>query len=105
MDVLIKLYNYMQKIAGGRYKVNVPWIPGQKLADTNEMQSRERLQRVGKRLARDLKLEEEYGKMEAAKKESRGVIEKATYHLTGVFLFCMHATQRICSYYKGQDGV
>ena len=60
LDVLIKLYNYMQKKADGRCKVNVPWIPGQQLADNNEMQSRERLQRVGKRLAQDLKLEEEY---------------------------------------------
>ena len=52
------------------------------------MQSRTRLQRMGRWLAQDLKLEEEYGKMEAPQRES-GVIDKATYHLTEVFLFCM----------------
>lgn len=38
----------------------------------------------------DLKLEEEYGKMEVVKKESCGVIEKVIYYFIGVFLFCMY---------------
>ena len=97
LDLLVKLYTYTQscgehfKKTDGRYEVNVPWVAGPQLADTNEMQSRERLKRVRGRLSQNLKLEEEYGKMEATQKES-SVTDKATYHLTGLrFVLC--ATQ------------
>ena len=40
--------------ADGRY---VPWIPGQKLEETNETQNRQRLQRVEK-LEQNMKLKE-----------------------------------------------
>ena len=72
--------------ADGRYEVNVPWIPGRKLAETNEMQSRQRLRRVEKKLEQNMKLKEEYEKI-VANQEETGVIEKVPDHPTGTRVF------------------
>ena len=44
----------------GRYEVNVPWIPGSNLAETNEMQSRKRLKNVERKLRHNKNLQREY---------------------------------------------
>ena len=49
--------------ADGRYEVNDPWIPGQKMEETNETQSRQRVRRVEKKLEQNMKLKEEYEKI------------------------------------------
>ena len=78
----------ISRMADGRYEVNVPWIPGQKLAERNETQSRQRLQRVEKKLEQNMKLKEEYEKIVATQKES-GIIEKVPDSPTGNHVFYM----------------
>ena len=43
LDVHTEFAENISRKADGRYEVNVPWIPGQKLAETNETHSRKRL--------------------------------------------------------------
>ena len=63
LEVHTEFVENIARKADGRYEVNVPWIPGQKLAETNERQSRQHLQRVTKKLEQDMKLKEEYEKI------------------------------------------
>ena len=106
LDVHTEFVENISRQADGRYKVNVPWIPGRKLAETNETQSRQRLQRVEKKLEQDMKLKEEYEKIVATQNES-GIIERVPECPTGDRV--LHATQASdqgrCSHYKSQDGV
>ena len=74
--------------ADGRYEVNVPWIPGQKLEETNETQSRQQLRRVEKKLEQNMKLKEEYEKIVATQSES-GIIEKVSNSPSGNRVFYM----------------
>ena len=88
LDVHAEFNENISRNADGRYEVNVPWIPGRKLAETNEIQSRQRLRRVEKKLEQNMKLKEEYEKI-VANQEETGVIEKVPDHPTGTRVFYM----------------
>ena len=88
LDVHTEFNENISRNADGRYEVNVPWIPGRKLAETNEIQSRQRLQRVEKKLEQNMKLKEEYEKI-VANQEETGVIDKVPDHPTGTRVFYM----------------
>ena len=88
LDVHTEFVETISRKADGRYEVSVPWIPGRKLAETNETQSRQRLQRVQKKLEQNMKLKEEYEKIVATQNES-GIIEKVPDRPTGDRVFYM----------------
>ncbi len=59
-EVLLEFTENITRKADGRYEVNIPWIEGSKLRETNLEQSRRRLRNVEKRLNRDDELSKGY---------------------------------------------
>jgi len=49
-DVYTEFKENLVRKPNGRYKVNIPWIPGAKLDETNEEQSWRRLQNMERKL-------------------------------------------------------
>lgn len=88
LDVHTEFVQNISRKADGRYEVNVPWIPGQKLEETNETQSRQRLQRIEKKLEQKMKLKEEYEEIVATQNEN-GITEKVPNNPTGDRVFYM----------------
>lgn len=76
LDVLSSFKESVKRGVDGRYKVNVPWIPGSSLSSTKEQPSRGRLIRVEKKLSQNPKLREEYGKIMREQLEE-GIVEVA----------------------------
>ena len=72
----------------GRYEVQVPWIPGAELSNTNEQPSRRRLENVERKLRHNSKLEAEYRKIVTDQLET-GVIEKVPDTPSGDKVFYM----------------
>ena len=72
----------------GRYEVKVPWIPGARLSETNEAQSRLRLKRVEKKLESDPQLRQDYEKI-IVDQVSAGIIEKVPATPSGERVFYM----------------
>ena len=72
----------------GRYKVNVPWIPGQHLPSSNLEPSRKRLVNVCKKIDRDEKLEKDYEEI-IEKQLKSGIIETAPEEPTGERVYYM----------------
>ena len=63
LDVFREFKENVTRQADGRYNVNVPWIPGMGLTETNEAQSRKRLYNVERRMRNDEKLQAEYAEI------------------------------------------
>ena len=63
LDMLSSFKESVKRGVDGRYKVNVPWIPGSSLSSTKEQPSRRCLIRVEEKLSQNPKLREEYGKI------------------------------------------
>ena len=72
----------------GRYNVNMLWIPGMKLTETNEAQSRKRLYNVEQRMRNDGKLQAEYAEIVNSQLRD-GVIEKVPSEPSGSRIFYM----------------
>eukprot|EP00795_Rhopilema_esculentum_P008405 gene8405-biopygen9466 len=88
LDVYKEFKENISRQNDGRYEVNVPWIPGSNLAETNEMQSRKRLKNVERKLRHDEKLQKEY--TEIVENQLReGVVERVPSEPSGTRIFYM----------------
>eukprot|EP00794_Sanderia_malayensis_P005871 gene5871-6564_t len=88
LDVMKEFKENISRDEEGRYQVNVPWIPGEKLIETNEEQSRKRLQNVERKLQQNIQLKEEYTKIIEEQLENK-IIEKVPDKPTGERVFYM----------------
>ena len=70
----------------GRYEVNIPWMPGVKLAGTNEEQSRRRLQNMDMKLRQKEQLKAEYTHITEEQLEE-GIVERVPSKPTGNRVF------------------
>ena len=70
----------------GRYEVNIPWIPGAKLDETNEEQSRRRLQNMERKLGRNEQLKADYTQIVEEQLEE-GIVERIPTKQTGERVF------------------
>ena len=70
----------------GRYEVNIPWMPGAKLAGTNEEQSRRRLQNMNMKLRQKEQLKAEYTHVIEEQLEE-GIVERIPNKPTGKRVF------------------
>ena len=70
----------------GRYEVNIPWIPGAKLDETNEEQSRRRLQNMERKLGRNEQLKADYKQIVEEQLEE-GIVERIPTKQTGERVF------------------
>ena len=87
LDVYAEFKENVWRKADGRYEVNVPWIPGSQLIETNETQGRQRLLRVEKKLEQNVHLREEYERIIVNQTEG-GIITMGPDHL-----FYVHDTR------------
>ncbi|CAB3987087.1 Hypothetical predicted protein [Paramuricea clavata] len=88
LDVYTEFNETIVRDKEGRYQVNVPWIPGAQLTETNEIQSKKRLRSVTKKLNQDLGLKTEYRNIVAQQLE-KGIIERVPGEPTGSRVFYM----------------
>jgi hypothetical protein len=72
----------------GKYEVQVPWIPGAEIVNSNEQPSRKRLENVERKLSHNNKLEAEYRKIVTDQLEM-GVVEKVPDTPSGDRVFYM----------------
>ena len=72
----------------GRYQITFPWISGRKPTDTNEQQSRKRLQYVNRKLDKTPELKQEYDNI-VNQQLSAGVVENAPEIPTGDRVYYM----------------
>ena len=66
----------------GRYEVKIPWIPRSELSETNEPQSRKRLQNVECKLGQNEQLRNDYTEI-VNSQLTDGIIEKVPDEPTG----------------------
>ena len=85
-DVYTEFKENVVRKPNGRYEVNIPWIPGAKLDETNEEQSRRRLQNMERKLGREEQLKIEYTKIVEEQLEE-GVVERVPNKPTGERVF------------------
>lgn len=106
LDVCVEFKENISRKADGRYEVNVPWIAGSQLTETNESQSRQRLRRVERKLEQDKHLHDEYEKIVEAQ-ISDGIIEST--RCTNRRPCILHASQASDQgdrdHHKGQNGI
>lgn len=103
LDVYAEFKANVSRKPDERYEVNVPWIPGSQLSETNETQSRQRLLRMERKLEQNVHLREEYEKITVNQMES-GIIEKVRDPPT--VLYASQASgQGSCGRHKGQNDV
>ena len=76
----------ISRTSESRYEVNVPWIPGSKLTEANEDQSRKRLFGVEKKLRHHYELQREYTEIIKDQYE-QGMIKKVPDQATGERIF------------------
>ena len=88
LDVYTEFNETIVRDKEGRYQVDVPWIPGALLTETNEVQSKKRLRSVTKKLNQDLGLKAEYRNIVAQQLEKR-IIERVQGEPTGSRVFYM----------------
>ena len=62
-DVYTEFKEIVVRKPDGRYEINIPWIPGAKLDETNEEQSQRRLQNMERKLGQKEQLNDEYTQM------------------------------------------
>ena len=82
LDVCKKFKQNTTRSYDGRYEVNVPWIQGEHLPNSNLEPSRKRLVNVCKNIDRDEKLKKDYEEIIEKQLES-GIIETAPEEPTG----------------------
>ena len=87
-DVYTEFNEAISRNEEGRYQVGIPWIPGARLTDTNEMQSRRRLKSVNKKINHDPGLKAEYQKI-ISDQLDKGIIEKVPDEPDGSHVFYM----------------
>ena len=92
LDVYNEFNETIVRDKEGRYQVNVPWIPGARLTETNETQSKKRLRSVVRKLDRDPSLRTEYRNIVAEQLEKR-IIERVPENLPEVVYFICHISQ------------
>ena len=86
LDVYKEFRENIVRQSDGRYEVKIPWIPGSELTETNESQSRKRLQNVERKLRQNEQLRNDY--TEIVKSQlTDGIIEKVPGELTGKRVF------------------
>ena len=88
LDACSEFLENIVKRSDGRHEVGVPWVPGAKLSNTNEMASRKRLENVERKLGRNEDLKIEYEKIIHEQLE-QGIVEKAPEQATGSRVFYM----------------
>ena len=87
-EVLLEFTENIARKADGRYEVNIPWIEGSELRETNFEQSKHRLRSVEKKLSRDKELSKGYEEIVRQQLDS-GIIEHAPDEPTGKRVFYM----------------
>ena len=72
--------------AQGRYELGIPWIPGNAVTESNEVQNRKRLKNIERKLEKDPALKETYQEI-VTDQLNQGIIEKASEVATGERVF------------------
>ena len=75
-EVYKEFIENIQIDAQGRYEVGIPWIPGNTVTESNEVQSRKRLKNIERILEKDPALKETYQEI-VTDQLNQGIIEKA----------------------------
>ena len=88
LDVCREFKENITRSDDGRYKVQVPWIPGQHLPNSNVEPSRKRLTNVCKKIDRDETLKQDYEEI-IEKQLLSGIIEYAPEVPTGERVYYM----------------
>ena len=88
LDVFREFKENVTRQEDGRYNLNVPWISGMELTETNEAQNRKRLYNVELRMRNYEKLQAEYAEI-VESQLSDGVIEKVPSEPSGSRIFYM----------------
>ena len=87
-EILNEFTENITRKEDGRYGVSFPWISGKRPSDTNEQQSRKRLQNVDRKLDKTPELKREYNNI-INEQLSQGVVEVAPDTPTGDRVFYM----------------
>ena len=82
LDVDEEFRENIVRQSDGRYEVKIPWIPGSELSETNESQSRKRLQNVERKLRQNKQLRNDYTDT-VNSQLTDGIIEKVPDEPTG----------------------
>ncbi len=85
-DIHKEFVENIQVDTEGRYEVEIPWIPGSTVKETNELQSRKRLRNVERKLEKDPVLKKAYEDIVKEQLNSH-VIEKVPEEPTGDKVF------------------
>ena len=86
LDVYKEFRDNIVRRSDGRYEVKIPWIPGSELSETNESQSRKRLQNVKRKLRQNEQLRNDYTEI-VNSQLTNGIIEKVPDEPTGKRVF------------------
>ena len=86
LDVYKEFRENIVRQSDGRYEVKIPWIPGSELSETNESQSRKRLQNVERKLRQNEQLRNDYTEI-VNSQLTDGIIEKIPDKPTGKHVF------------------
>ena len=86
LDVYKEFRENIVRQSDGRYEVKIPWIPGSELPETNESQSRKRLQNVEHKLRQNEQLRNDYTEI-VNSQLTDGIIEKVPDKPTGKHVF------------------
>ncbi len=81
-EVLNEFKENISSKEDGRYEVRFPWISGKGLSETNEQQSRKRLQHMNRKLNKTPALKREYDNI-INEQLTKGVVEVAPETPTG----------------------
>ncbi len=88
LEVYTEFNENIVRDSDGRYQVNVPWIPGAELTETNEAQSKKRLHSVTRKLNQDPVLKSTYRNIIFEQLE-KGIVERLPEEPTGSRVFYM----------------
>ncbi len=88
LEVYTEFNETIVRDSDGRYQVNVPWIPGAELTETNEAQSKKRLRSVTRKLNQDPGLKSTYRNIIFEQLE-KGIVERLPEEPTGSRVFYM----------------
>ena len=87
-EVYKEFIENIQIDAQGKYEVGIPWIPGNTVTETNEVQSRKRLKNIERKLEKDPALKETCRAIHVVTDQlNQGIIEKAPEVATGERVF------------------
>ena len=86
LDVYKEFKENIVRQSNERHEVKIPWIPGSELSETNESQSRKRLQNVERKLKQNEQLRSDYTDI-VNSQLTDGIIEKVPDEPTGKRVF------------------